>query len=115
MMTEAKQNAINDFIIENAQRKFDPMITKAQITNREPTYPMSWGARNWGGINDEALCFIVNGRLHQGIVIITLGWMDTYNIHLFEHNGEQVGESTNDIYEDQLVYILDELIETPRE
>lgn len=112
MMTIDKQIEINDFIIEKAVRKFDPGITKNQLMQK-PLIVGSWGAKDWGGINDDALVFQVNGRLHKGTVIITLNGMDTYDIHLFNGAGNQVGESVTDIYCDQLTDVIDELVETP--
>jgi len=113
-MTEEKQNGINDFIKEKKCRKFDPMITKQQIYAGNSKWVACWGADDWARINDDALVFTVNGFLHKGFVIITLNFWDTYDVHLFNHDGDQVGETKTDIYFDRLVYVIDELVETPK-
>ena len=111
-MAKEKLDALDKYIASKVCRKFDPRITRQQIMI-EPIFVASWGAHDWAGINEDYLVFKVNGRLHKGFVIITLNGMDTYDIHLATKDFDLVGEATTDIYEDQLVYVLDNLIETP--
>jgi len=112
-MTSEKIREISDYIDKEACREFDAKETYQQLYSK-PVVVGSWGAHGFSSIKDKALVFQVNGLLHKGTVIITLGWEDLYSIHLFDKEGEQVGESTTGIYCDMLTDVVDELVETER-
>ena len=112
-MENKKIKADSNFVKANSEREFDTSITQSQLMT-EPNVVASWGACKWGNINNQALIFKVNGALHVGSVLITLGWEDLYAVHLFDKNREQVGESLRGIYADDLVWRIDELVETPQ-
>lgn len=102
---------IQEFIEEKGQRDFDPAITKQQLMT-ERTVVWSWGAKNWAGINSKCLIFQVNGKLHEGLVVITLGWEDLYSIHLFDKNEDLIGIGKTGIYAEDLVWVVDRMVET---
>lgn len=83
-----------------------------QIKALSPSALMSWGAKRLIGHND-GLQFQVNGLKHKGIVFIKLNGRDLYDIEIGRVRlGEWISvNKKEDIYCDQLVEILDELIE----
>jgi len=107
------QERINEFVFSKRERAFDPQITFKQIMVKQ-TIVWCWGATEFSGYKQDALVFKVRGYEHKGYVVITLGFMDTYNIHLLDFNGNQVGETTTDIYCDQLTDVIDTLVETKK-
>ena len=61
-------------------------------------------------IENKGLMFKVNGHHHKGYVLITLDWMDTYDVHLVTTHGNIV-KSFEMVYFDMLVEIIDNNIE----
>ena len=53
----------------------------------------------------------MSGRLHKGIVCITLAWDDTYTITLLNSKFE-VKQTRTDVYFDELVNDIDHMVET---
>lgn len=107
---ETKQR-LQEFIDEKKERQFDPQTTFNQLmVNQQIMW--CWGANHFEPFGEDALTFKVNGYKHKGYVVITLGFMDTYDIHLLDYDGYQVGKTTNDVYCDQLTDIIDSLVET---
>jgi len=104
---------LESFVEKTAQREFDTNVCYQQIMTQK-TVVWSWGAKDFGGVKDLVLIFRVNGRLHKGMVLVTLGWEDLYAVHLFTEEGEQVGESKGGIYAEDLVWEIDALVETPQ-
>ena len=92
------------------QREFEPQQTMDVLAN-EPMVVMSWGARNFAQYKNKALFFRVSGRLHKGIVCITLAWDDTYTITLLNLKFE-VKQTRTDVYFDELVNNIDHMVET---
>ena len=75
----------------------------------------SWGAHNFKSIGESedgegGLEFQVNGFKHQGGVRIVLNWLDTFDVYLFDANGN-VTEKVGDVYVDNLIPIVDNLVE----
>lgn len=101
------KNAVKPYV----GRKFDPQVAFDQLYS-EPLIVMSWGGDNFKGIANECLVFQVNGKLHKGVVVITLGFEDLYTIILLDKNFEQVGEATTGIYAEDLAWCVDGLVET---
>lgn len=95
-------------------RELYPQTTYEQIVSGNETIVMSWGAFSFKGVSNKGLIFAVKGAIHKGFVLVTLNFMDTYDIHLINSKGEQVGDSVTDIYFDQLTEIIDGLVETPK-
>jgi len=100
-----------EFIFAKKERQFDPQITFKQLMVKK-TIVWCWGATEFTGYKEDALVFKVRGYKHKGYVVITLGFIDTYNIHLLSFKGEQVGETITDIYCDRLTDAIDSLVET---
>jgi hypothetical protein len=104
-------------------RKFDAATTLQQLRHPDPFVFGSWGVHNLGCLMNKALAFGVNGHLFKGIVVITLGAMDTYDVHFLtpmkpdaenkKYTGFVVNEemTLTDIYGDQIQRILDGVIE----
>lgn len=68
----------------------------------------SWGAKEYINFNNKALIFKVNGLKFKGIVLIALKH-DMYQVHFISSN--KLKHTINDIFFDQLVYLIDEHIE----
>ena len=100
------------FIKEKGEREFNPDVTRQQLLIR-PNFVGSWGAHNWTSYEGKSLIFEVSGRIHTGLVVLTLGWEDLYAIHLFDKKMEQVGKTISGIYAEDLVYEIDVIVETP--
>ena len=75
----------------------------------------SWGAHNFKALGESeegegGLEFQVNGFRHQGGVRIILNWLDTFDVYLLEDSGN-VKEKVGDVYVDNLIPIVDNLVE----
>ena len=92
------------------QREFEPQQTMDLLAS-EPVVVMSWGARKFSQYKSKALIFRVSGRLHKGLVCITLAWDDTYTITLLNLKFE-VKQTRTDVYFDELVNDIDHMVET---
>ena len=62
-------------------------------------------------VQEQGALFRVSGRLHKGIVCITLAWDDTYTITLLNLKFE-VKQTRTDVYFDELVNNIDHMVET---
>ncbi|HVA97751.1 MAG TPA: hypothetical protein VNG53_02570 [Bacteroidia bacterium] len=69
---------------------------------------MSWGSHNWQGGNDF-LQFKVQGFKFKGIVKITYMPTDVYKIEFIKKN--EIVETYNDVYFDEMVNIIDNYVE----
>ena len=87
---------------------------------------MSWGFKRAtalisGETNScHGFAFKVNGKLHKGWVLITVNFMDYYDITLTPstikegyRNRENFSKTAENVFVGDLVRILDSLIETP--
>lgn len=92
------------------QREFEPKQTMDVLAS-EHKVVLWWGARNFSQYKNKALFFRVSGRLHKGIVCITLAWDDTYTITLLNLKFE-VKQTRTDVYFDELVNDIDHMVET---
>lgn len=91
------------------ERSFDPQETMLWL-KAKPLWLMSWGARNFTRVADKALFFTVSGRHHKGIVLITLGWDDTYTVRLLSTQWNEKAKFEN-VYCDELASLIDEKVE----
>jgi hypothetical protein len=88
---------------------FDQNETLQQLQMNRSIF-WSWGVSNMFRISDTALMLRVNGYIHKGWVMITLGWNDTYTYRLLNKQYNEVYKET-DVYCDMLVERIDEKIE----
>lgn len=70
----------------------------------------SWGGHRFTNLSNKGLIFMVNGHHHKGLVLITLGWNDTYTFRLLSRQYNEVYKET-DVYFDELATRIDEKIE----
>jgi hypothetical protein len=70
----------------------------------------SWGARGWTNIQNKALAFRVSGLKFKGYVVITLNFLDLYDVDFMNIRGE-VKCSKKDVYCDVLVQVIDNVVE----
>lgn len=96
------------------KRDFNPSETLQWLTADRAMF-WSWGVSKRIAIKDKegrftGLLLRVNGHHHNGWVLITLEWNDTYEVHLIKTNGTVVS-SHEDIYCDVLAEFIDDKIE----
>lgn len=105
-MTKIVKNELYETLV---QREFNTAETLQVITHNKTVY-WSWGVEKVVNYYDKALLLIVNGHHHQGFLVITLAWNDTYSFHLINDNGT-IKESVTDVYFDELQERIDQKIE----
>lgn len=93
----------------SAERSFEASETM-QWLKAQPIWLMSWGARNFTRFEDTSLFFTVSGHHHKGIVLITLGWDDTYTVRLLSSQWNEKAKFEN-VYCDELARLIDEKVE----
>ena len=91
------------------QREFS-LAETLQVFNRNQPMYWSWGVSKKFNLNDKGLLMLVNGHHHKGWVLISLGWNDTYSVHIISKKGEILNEYT-EIYWDMLGDKIDDRIE----
>ena len=91
------------------KREFNVRETLQVLTRNKSIY-WSWGAHKMTNIENKGLMFKVNGHHHKGYVLITLHWMDTYDVHLVTTH-RNIVKSFEMVYFDMLVEIIDNNIE----
>jgi hypothetical protein len=92
---------------------FNPNETM-QVLRMNTLWLMSWGARNFQNFENKALFFNVSGRHHNGIVLITLAWDDTYTVRLLSTQWNEKAKFEM-VYFDQLSELIDEKVERIKE
>lgn len=105
-MTKIIKNPLYESL---AQREFNTAETVQVIQHIKPIY-WSWGVEKLVNYYDKALLLIVNGHHHQGLMVITLAWNDTYSYHLINDDGT-VKKTVTDVYFDELQERIDRDIE----
>lgn len=82
------------------------------VLKTAPEILMSWGLEpETVKVVDFGICFNVNGFKHTGLVEIKLNeGADLYEVSLFNEDGT-IKEKQTDIYCDQLVRTIDEMVE----
>ena len=92
-----------------AQRDFDPRET-LQWVGLNKIKLFSWGFNSPTIFANKALSFKVSGHHHKGIVLITLGWDDTYTVRLLNNKWVEKAKFEG-IYCDVLNEFIDEKVE----
>lgn len=70
----------------------------------------SWGVSKLMNVQGKGLLMKVNGHHHKGYVLVTLDWMDTYEVHIISTHGN-IKDTYTDIYFDELFEVIDNRIE----
>lgn len=91
------------------EREFNPSETLQWLKSNMSIY-WSWGVARLFKHQDKALFLKVNGMIHKGWVMITLGWNDTYTVRLLNNQYNEISVDT-DIYCDVLQSFIDEKVE----
>ena len=91
------------------EREFDLRETLQVFNRNQPMY-WSWGVSKKINIDNKGLLLKVSGNHHKGWVLISLGWNDTYSIHIISNKGEVLNEY-KEIYWDMLADTIDDRIE----
>ena len=93
-----------------AEREFDVNECFQQVLTRNRSIYWSWGVSKNASVKDRCILLKVNGHHHKGWVGITLGWMDTFDVHIIKMNGD-ILETIKDVYVFDLVETKDNRIE----
>ena len=109
----SKKTFFTKEIQEKVEREFDVKET-FRILRFNPTISMSWGLHNPMNFENKAFLFKVNGYIHKGWVMITLGWNDTYTFRLLNGQYREVYKET-EVYCDVLRDRIDEKVEKQSE
>jgi predicted secreted Zn-dependent protease len=95
------------------EREFDAVETMLNLKHNVNTY-WSWGVSKvtnfLSNFQSKGLLMKVSGHHHKGYVLITLGWNDTYTVHIISNKGV-IKDKYEDVYFDMLVEIIDNRIE----
>jgi hypothetical protein len=91
------------------EREFDPRET-LQLLQRYQFRFWSWNANRFTNLENKGLLFKVQGNHHKGYVLITLGYDDTYKVHIVSTQGN-VKDTYEGIYFDMLFETIDDRIE----
>jgi hypothetical protein len=99
-------------LFDLGQRDFDPKETIKVLTHNRNIW-WSWGVPTSSIkiIGTKGLLFKVSGNHYKGLVYITLSWMDLYDVHFLNRNGDVKGEKIEGLFFDQLVEVIDNRIE----
>lgn len=100
---------------ENACRPFNANETISYLKSYNPYGFMSWGVSKKVGLgNKDGECFAllirVSGHHHKGWVVITLNFLDWFDVRLVSVKGE-VRETITDIFIGDLFSVIDEKVE----
>ena len=88
---------------------FDPAETMSWLTTDINMF-FSWGVSRKIAIRGKALLLRVNAHRHNGYVLITLGYDDTYEVSFVKTDGKVLKTHVG-IYCDGLQEFIDEKIE----
>ena len=91
------------------KREFDPTETMQWLTANQRMF-WSWGVSKTINVQNKGLLLRVNGHHHNGYVLITLDWSDTYEVHLIKTNGTITSSDAN-VYCDELQHFINVKIE----
>lgn len=111
-MESKTRKKIVSIILSVKEREFSTASTYEEIF-RNSKIAWCWGAFDFVGVKDDGLVFKVNGALHKGYVIVTLGYEDLYKVTLADLQGNIVGKTKSGVYNDCLIDVIDKLVETP--
>lgn len=99
----------NEVLKSTEERSFNQKETMQWLTFN-PLWVMTWAARDFTAYEDKALFFSVSGHHHKGIVLITLGWDDTYTVRLLSSQWNEKAKFEN-VYCDELAELIDQKVE----
>ena len=104
-------------------RNFNPSDV-VRILQRNPVLPISWGFNGATALVEQktrecfGLAFKVNGKLHKGWVLITLNFMDYYDITLTPktlkkgyHTQENISKTKENVFVGDLIKTIDSIVE----
>lgn len=94
------------------EREFNPMETLQLISQYNKSIWWSWGVptNSIKRIGNKGLLFQVNGNHYKGLVMITLSFLDLYDVHLVTNEGD-VTEKIEGLFFDQLQEVIDNRVE----
>ena len=84
------------------------------VLKSNPIVIISWGCSDFLNVNNVGLLFKVRGNHHQGFVLITLSWMDLYDVHIIDKEGNSIDQILG-LYDDCLLDAIDKRIEYVKE
>ena len=96
-------------LLEITEREFNLQETMQVIQANKMMF-WSWGANQFGNIDDKGLIFRVRGHHHKGYIFITLAWNDTYTVTLITTHGN-IKKTFKEIYFDVLQETIDNAVE----
>jgi len=91
------------------EREFDVKETLSVLKSNMSIY-WSWGVSQLFQHKSKTLMLKVNGYVHSGWVMITLGWDDTYTFRLLNNQYNEVSKETG-VYCDMLRDMIDTRVE----
>ena len=95
------------------EREFSVGETMSVLTHNRNIF-FSWGVTKVHNFNDKGLLMKVSGHHHKGWVLVTLGWNDTYTVHIISNKGV-IKDKYEEVYFDVLTEIIDNRIERIKE
>lgn len=110
---------INIFVEANKHvcRSFGVQDIMRMLCKQNPFAVMAWGIKNIGILKkdeEEVGALIhVNGKAHKGPVLLTLNFMDYFDVRLMNDEGV-VLKSQTDIFVGELLETMDSMIENPK-
>lgn len=90
-------------------REFDVQETLQLLHHPTPAIFWSWGVEQKFNYNHKGLLLKVDAHRHKGWLLISLSFMDLYDVHLFEDG--KIKDSIKELYFDQLLNTIDDRIE----
>lgn len=99
-------------LLKLGEREFNQMETLQLLSSYNRNIWFSWGVPTSSvkKVGNKGLIFRVNGHHYKGLILITLSWMDMYDVHLINNDGD-VTEKMEGIFFDQLQEVIDNRIE----
>lgn len=99
-------------LMKLGQRDFNPMETLQLISQYNKMIWFSWGVPTSSVkiLGTKGLLFRVSGHHYKGLVLITLSFLDLYDVHLI-NDKDEVTEKIEGLFFDQLQEVLDNRIE----
>ena len=106
-------------------RNFNPRDINTLMASN-PYLPISWGFKGATALVERdtkdcfGFAFRVNGKLHKGWVLITLNFMDYFDITLTPktmkkgyHTKENISKTRENVFVGDLIKNIDSLVQTP--
>jgi len=108
-------NEIIEIAKKSAERNFDPKYVLSVLYGTNYYGVLSWGVSKKIAHADEegehnALLLKVSGHHHKGWIVITLNFLDYFDVRLVSNKGE-VKDTITDIFVGDLFNVIDEKVE----